>query len=74
MSGQISRETPTHDALELGTLQADGSLKIDRFARAIPQGQFLRCRTVELLEPGKRVLVGWTNGGVDPVVLDEVIT
>lgn len=74
MSGQIKKETTTHDTMELGTLQADGSLKIDRFVRPLPQGQYLRCRAAELLEPGKRVLVAWTNGGADPIVIDEVIT
>lgn len=65
---------PKHDSMELGIIQADGSLLADGFPRPFPMGQYLRCRAAELLEPGARVLIAWTNGGTDPVIVDEVIT
>jgi len=38
---RISSQTARPDALELGTIQSDMSLKIDRFAVPIPQGEYL---------------------------------
>jgi hypothetical protein len=38
---RISTQTSMPDALELGTIQSDMSLKIDRFAVPIPQGEYL---------------------------------
>lgn len=38
---RISTQTAMPDALELGTIQSDMSLKIDRFAVPIPQGEYL---------------------------------
>ena len=38
---RISTQTAMPDALELGTIQGDMSLKIDRFAVPIPQGEYL---------------------------------
>lgn len=41
ISERISSQTHQQDALELGTIQADLSLKIDRFAKPIPKGEYL---------------------------------
>lgn len=38
---RISTQTAKPDALELGIIQPDMSLKIDRFAVPIPKGQYL---------------------------------
>ena len=38
---RISTQTAKPDALELGIIQSDMSLKIDRFAVPIPKGQYL---------------------------------
>ena len=38
---RIGSQTARPDALELGTIQGDMSLKIDRFAVPIPQGEYL---------------------------------
>jgi len=38
---RISTQTAMPDALELGTIQSDMSLKIDRFAVPIPKGEYL---------------------------------
>ena len=38
---RISSQTARPDALELGTIQGDMSLKLDRFAVPIPQGEYL---------------------------------
>lgn len=38
---RISSQTARPDALELGIIQPDMSLKIDRFAVPIPQGEYL---------------------------------
>jgi len=123
---RISAQTARPDALELGSIQEDMSLKIDRFAVPIPQGEYLVCRTLTLpdpmtktikgqgihphgpsgghsqfsgtgvhshpgdegahvhnivrpeqlspLKPGDRVLVAWVNGGIDPVIIDVVVS
>jgi hypothetical protein len=38
---RISTQTARPDALELGSIQGDMSLKIDRFAVPIPKGEYL---------------------------------
>ena len=38
---RISTQTAMPDALELGTIQGDMSLKIDRFAVPLPAGEYL---------------------------------
>lgn len=38
---RISTQTARPDALELGTIQSDMSLKLDRFGVPIPQGEYL---------------------------------
>lgn len=38
---RIASQTARPDALELGTIQADMSLKLDRFAVSIPKGDYL---------------------------------
>ena len=38
---RIGSQTARPDALELGTIQGDMSLKLDRFAVPIPQGEYL---------------------------------
>ena len=123
---RISSQTARPDALELGSIQDDMSLKLDRFAVPIPKGEYLVCRSLTIpdpmtvtvagqgnhshgpsgghyqydgdgvhshpdsegkhdhevvrpqqlapLEPGDRVLVAWVNDGLDPVVIDVVVT
>jgi hypothetical protein len=39
------------DALELGTIQYDMSLKLDTFGVTIPQGHYLVCRSLTLQDP-----------------------
>lgn len=48
---RIASQTQRPDALELGTIQADMSLKLDRFAVPIPQGDYLVCRSLTLPNP-----------------------
>lgn len=124
--GRISSQTQRPDALELGVVQGDMSLKLDRFAVPIPSGEYLVCRRYTIpdpmtvtvagqgthphgpsgehppesgenlhehpddegahvheivrppelgaIEPGDRVLVAWVNGGIDPVIIDVVVT
>jgi len=71
LAGQISRQTASPDVLELGTIQGDMSLKVDRFPIPIPAGEYMVCRGVTLVA-GDRVLIGWTNDGTDPVVINVV--
>lgn len=122
---RISNQTARPDALELGTIQDDLSLKLDRFAVPLPAGEYLVCRSLTLpdpmtvtvsgdgahshgpsgghiqytgdgvhshsgegphthdvvrpeqlapLVPGDRVLVAWVNGGIDPVIIDVVVS
>jgi len=101
---RIASQTQRPDTLELGTIQADMSLKLDRFAVPIPQGDYLVCRSLTLpdpmaitteatvgdhgshshdvprpaqlasLVPGDRVLVAWCNNGIDPIVIDVVVS
>ncbi len=49
---RISSQTQQPDALELGTIQADMSLLIDRFAISIPAGEYLIAEwTAKLILP-----------------------
>ncbi|EMT38118.1 hypothetical protein TthWC1_2359 [Thermoanaerobacter thermohydrosulfuricus WC1] len=48
---RIASQTQRPDMLELGTIQADMSLKLDRFAVPIPQGDYLICRSLTLPDP-----------------------
>ncbi len=41
IAGRITAQTRQPDVLELGVIQGDMSLKLDRFAMAIPQGEYL---------------------------------
>lgn len=72
---RINTQTAKPDALELGTIKSDLSLKLDRFAVPIPKGEYLITRRLETsLKPGDRILVAWVNNGIDPVVVDEVVS
>ena len=72
---RIASQTQRPDALELGTIQPNMSLKLDRFAVPIPRGEYMiPRRLLTSLEPGARVLVAWVNNGIDPVVIDEVVS
>lgn len=101
---RIVSQTQRPDTLELGTIQFDMSLKVDRFAVPIPKGEYLVCRGLTLpdpmaitteaavgdhgththsvprpdqlapLSPGDRVLVAWVNDGIDPIVIDVVVS
>ena len=49
---RIGSQTARPDALELGTIQGDMSLKLDRFAVPIPQGEYLIAEwTAKLIFP-----------------------
>ena len=48
---RIASQTRWPDALELGTIQDDMSLKLDRFAVPIPKGDYLMCRSLTLPDP-----------------------
>ncbi len=41
IAGRIASQTERPDALELGTIQGDMGLKLDRFAVPIPKGEYL---------------------------------
>lgn len=73
---RIARQTQRPDALELGTIQSDMSLKLDRFAVPIPEREYLICKKLQSapLSPGNRVLVAWVNNGIDPVIIDVVVS
>lgn len=71
---QIARQTQQPDVLELGTIQSDMSLKLDRFAVPIPQGEYLVCRSLTQLSSGDRVLCAWVNDDIDPVIIDVVVS
>ncbi|WP_143325433.1 hypothetical protein [Carboxydocella sp. ULO1] len=70
---RIASQTQRPDVLELGTIQPDMSLKIDRFAVPIPVGEYLLC-TGLTLQIGDRVLIGWVNDYTDPVVISKVVS
>ena len=84
---RISTQTSMPDALELGTIQSDMSLKIDRFAVPIPKGEYLISEwTAKLILPAfslggnqnglKDSLNGTVTGDAtfhfQPVVIDNV--
>ncbi len=84
---RISTQTSMPDALELGTIQSDMSLKIDRFAVPIPKGEYLISEwTVKLILPAfslggnQNGLKDSTNGVVtgdatfnfQPTVIEDV--
>ena len=54
---RISTQTTRPDALELGTIQGNMSLKLDRFAVPIPQGEYLIAEwTAKLILPAFSLL------------------
>lgn len=60
-------------AVELGIVQADGSVRVDGFSIPIPTDGYLLARHLKgSLEPGDRVVCVWA--GSDLVVLDVVVT
>jgi hypothetical protein len=74
----VRERTQKSDPLELGVIQQDMSLLLDRFPHPIPQDDYLLGRVLALpgtppLAPGDRVLVAWVNGGSDPVIIDVVV-
>lgn len=70
---RIRQQTAAPDANELGTIQPDLSLKLDRFQVPILEGAYLVCRGIDPpLADGDRVLVAWVNGGSDPVVVGVI--
>lgn len=48
---RISDQTSGPSSIELGTIQSDMGLRLDRFAVAIPQGDYLVCRNLLLPDP-----------------------
>ncbi len=73
ISERIASQTQRPDVLELGTIQSDMSLKLDRFAVSIPAGEYLLCAGLTL-QAGDRILVGWVNDHTDPVILAKVVS
>lgn len=72
---RIRQRTRRPDSLELGTIQADMSLLVDRFPVPIPAGDYLMASGLAGgLQAGDRILVGWANDGTDPVVLCKVVS
>lgn len=84
---RIASQTQRPDALELGTIQSDMSLKLDRFAVPIPRGEYLITEwTAKLSLPAFSIdgnqtgLLDSRNGPVtgnatfnfQPVVIDNV--
>lgn len=68
--GEQSLQPPAYD---LGTINADLTLKTDRFPVAIPPDDYLVCSgAVSRVVAGARVLVLWVNDGTDPVIIDTV--
>ena len=60
---RIDSQTARPDALELGTIQGDMSLKLDRFAVPIPQGEYLISEwTVKLILQSDFIIDGNQNG------------
>jgi len=55
---RISTQTARPDALELGSIQGDMSLKIDRFAVPIPRGEYLIAEWIAKLSFPAFSLVG----------------
>lgn len=49
--GAIARQTAAPPVLELGTIQADLSLRVDRFPIPIPAGDYLVSRHLNLPDP-----------------------
>lgn len=49
--GAIARQTAVPPVMELGVIQPDMSLKVDRFSRPIPAGDYLVCRHLNLPDP-----------------------
>jgi len=84
---RISSQTARPDALELGTIQSDMSLKIDRFTVSIPQGEYLISEwTAKLILPAfsldgnqnglkdslNGIVTGDATFNFQPVVIDNV--
>ena len=84
---RISTQTTRPDALELGIIQPDMSLKIDRFAVPIPQGEYLISEwTAKLILPAfsidgnqnglkdslNGVVTGDATFNFQPTVIDDV--
>lgn len=49
--GAIARQTAVPPVMELGTIQPDLSLRLDRFPIPIPVGDYLVCRHLTLPDP-----------------------
>lgn len=61
IDGRIMDRLQRPDALELGTIQPDMSLLVDRFKVPIPAGDYLVCRSLRLADP----MVTTAPGGGD---------
>ena len=48
IGSHVARQTRRADFLELGTIGGDMSLKLDRFSKSFPQGEYLVARTLAL--------------------------
>ncbi len=62
---RIASQTQSPDALELGTIQPDMSLKLDRFAVPIPKGDYLVAEWLVKLSLPAFSLVGTATSPVD---------
>ncbi|MCI8414911.1 MAG: hypothetical protein HFF00_04700 [Ruminiclostridium sp.] len=69
-----SQKAGSSPPLELGTLNADGSLSVDSLSRSIPKGEYMVGRHLQG-DTGnipRRVLIAWV--GVEPIVVDIVVS
>ncbi|WP_213997064.1 hypothetical protein [Tepidanaerobacter syntrophicus] len=58
IADRIAAQTERHDELELGTIQDDMSLKLDKFNIPIPKSEYLICRSLTLKNPMTKTVEG----------------
>lgn len=58
IADRIAVQTERHDELELGIIQDDMSLKLDKFNIPIPKSEYLVCRSLTLKNPITKTVSG----------------
>lgn len=61
LDSRMTQRLQRPDVLELGTIQSDMSLKLDRFPIPIPKEDYLVCRTLTLPDPLTETDGGWND-------------